>query len=101
MSADQPEVEEVKKRLLYVQAIETARCLEENVLTHPADGDLGAVLGWGYPGWTGGTLSLIETVGVPEFVAECDRMAQQYGHRFAPTQGLRAMANAGKGFDWS
>lgn len=101
VSADQPAVEEVKKRLLYVQAIETARCLEENVLTHPADGDLGAVLGWGYPGWTGGTLSLIETVGVPEFVAECDRMAQQYGHRFAPTQGLRAMANAGKGFDWS
>ncbi len=53
----QPVVEEVKRRLLYIQALETARCLEEGVLTDPADGDLGSVLGWGFPTWTGGTLS--------------------------------------------
>jgi len=99
-AAEQPDVEEVKKRILYIQALETVRCLEENVLTHPADGDLGAVLGWGFPTWTGGTLSLIETVGVADFVADCDRMAQRYGARFAPTDGLRAMAAAGRGFDY-
>jgi 3-hydroxyacyl-CoA dehydrogenase/enoyl-CoA hydratase/3-hydroxybutyryl-CoA epimerase len=99
-AAEQPDVEEVKKRILYIQALETARCLEENVLTHPADGDLGAVLGWGFPTWTGGTLSLIETVGVADFVADCDRLAQRYGSRFAPTAGLRAMAAAGRSFDY-
>lgn len=99
-AAEQPDVDEVKKRILYIQALETVRCLEENVLTHPADGDLGAVLGWGFPTWTGGTLSLIETVGVADFVADCDRLAQRYGARFAPTAGLRAMAAAGRGFDY-
>jgi 3-hydroxyacyl-CoA dehydrogenase/enoyl-CoA hydratase/3-hydroxybutyryl-CoA epimerase len=100
-ATEQPNADEVKTRLLYIQALETARCLEENVLTHPADGDLGAVLGWGFPTWTGGTLSLIETVGLPRFVAECDRLAQRYGKRFAPTPKLRDMAKTGKGFDWS
>jgi len=97
----QPQVDEVKKRILYVQAVETARCLEENVLTHPADGDLGAVLGWGFPTWTGGTLSLIETVGIPRFVAECDRLAECYGNRFSPPPRLREMAASGQSFDWT
>jgi 3-hydroxyacyl-CoA dehydrogenase/enoyl-CoA hydratase/3-hydroxybutyryl-CoA epimerase len=96
----QPDVADVKTRILYIQAIETARCLEEGVLTHPADGDLGSVLGWGFPAWTGGTLSLIETVGIAEFVAQCDRLAQQHGTRFAPTPKLREMAVAGRGFDY-
>lgn len=96
----QPDVAEVKQRLLYAQALETARCLEEGVLTHPADGDLGSVLGWGFPAWTGGTLSLIETVGVARFVQECDGLAQRFGDRFAPTRGLREMAAAGRGFAW-
>jgi 3-hydroxyacyl-CoA dehydrogenase/enoyl-CoA hydratase/3-hydroxybutyryl-CoA epimerase len=101
VAAQQPPVGDVKNRLLYVQALETARCLEESVLTHPADGDLGSLFGWSYPSWTGGTLSLIETVGVAAFVAECDRLAQCYGERFAPTAQLREMAGAGRGFDWS
>ena len=66
-----------------------------------ADGDLGAVLGWGFPTWTGGTVSLIETVGLASFVEECDRMAEAYGDRFLPPEGLRAKAQAGEGFDWS
>ncbi len=55
-AAQQLSAETVRKRLLYIQALEAARCLEEGVLTHPADGDLGSVLGWSFPTWTGGTL---------------------------------------------
>ena len=90
----------MKKRILYIQALETARCLEDGVLTHPADADLGAVYGWGFPTWAGGTLSLIETVGVEQFVAECDSLAQRCGARFAPTQQLREMAASGRGFSY-
>jgi len=98
LADQQPTATDVRKRLLYIQALETARCLEEGVLTHAADGDIGAVLGWGFPTWTGGTLSLIDTVGAEVFVAECDSLAQAYGNRFAPTAQLRAMASDGSGF---
>ena len=91
-AAIQPDVEEVKKRLLYAQAVETVRCLDEGVVTEPADADIGSILGWGYPAWTGGTLSFIETVGLKAFVAECDRLAATYGPRFKVPDSLRARA---------
>ena len=96
VSAEQPTAQEVKTRLLYVQAIDAARCLEEGVLTHPADADVGSVFGWGFPPYTGGTLSFIETVGVKAFVDEANRLAKQYGPRFAVPEGLRAMAEQGE-----
>ncbi len=92
----QPSPDEVKARLLYVQAIDTARCLEEGVLTHPADADIGSIFGWGFPAHLGGTLSFIETVGLTEFVAEADRLAERHGPRFAVPKGLRAMAENGE-----
>ena len=97
-AAEQPPVDELKKRFLYIQALETARCYEENVLTAPEDADVGAILGWGFAPWSGGPLSLIDTVGLKAFVAECDRMAQAYGPRFAPNALLRQMAEKGETF---
>ncbi|MGE0666441.1 MAG: 3-hydroxyacyl-CoA dehydrogenase NAD-binding domain-containing protein [Sphingomonadales bacterium] len=97
-AAEQPDVTEVKKRFLYRQAVEAARCLEENVLTDPADGDIGAIFGWGFAPFTGGPFSLIDAVGVDAFVRECDRLAQQYGARFAPPKLLRDMAANGESF---
>ncbi|MDR3418789.1 MAG: 3-hydroxyacyl-CoA dehydrogenase NAD-binding domain-containing protein [Nevskia sp.] len=97
-AATQPAPEEIRKRILYIQAIETVRCLEEDVLTHPADADLGAILGWGFPAWTGGPLSLIETVGLQSFVADCERFAKAYGSRYAPTEDLRRRAHSGTGY---
>jgi 3-hydroxyacyl-CoA dehydrogenase/enoyl-CoA hydratase/3-hydroxybutyryl-CoA epimerase len=91
-------VAEVRKRLLFIQALETARCLEEGVLAQAKEGDVGSVLGWGFPTWTGGTLSLIETTGLAAFVAECDRMAASYGPRFAVSQWLRERAANGASF---
>ncbi|MEJ8567033.1 3-hydroxyacyl-CoA dehydrogenase NAD-binding domain-containing protein [Elongatibacter sediminis] len=89
---EQPGVDEVKTRLLYRQALESARCLEESVLTDPADGDIGSIFGIGFPPWTGGALSFIDTVGIDHFVAECDRLAEAYGERFRVSDALRARA---------
>jgi 3-hydroxyacyl-CoA dehydrogenase/enoyl-CoA hydratase/3-hydroxybutyryl-CoA epimerase len=98
LAETQPAPEEVRKRLLYVQALDTVRCLDEGVVTEPADADIGAILGWGFPAWTGGPLSLIETVGLESFIADCDRMAGEYGARFTVPESLRAKAKAGEGF---
>lgn len=88
----QPDASEVASRLLTIEALESARCLAENVLTSAADGDLGALLGLGFPAWTGGTLSYIDTVGIADFVARCDQLADQHGERFRPCDWLRARA---------
>jgi 3-hydroxyacyl-CoA dehydrogenase / enoyl-CoA hydratase / 3-hydroxybutyryl-CoA epimerase len=97
-AAVQPDSGEVRKRLLYAQAIETARCLEENVVTHPADADIGSVFGWGFPPYTGGTLSYIETQGLKTFVAEADLLAEKHGNRFKVPESLRSMAANGETF---
>jgi 3-hydroxyacyl-CoA dehydrogenase/enoyl-CoA hydratase/3-hydroxybutyryl-CoA epimerase len=97
-AVQQPPPEEIRERLLYVQALETVRCLDEGVITHPADADVGSVFGWGFPPYTGGTLSFIETVGLPTFVAEADRLAETYGARFAVPGSLRKMAAEGRTF---
>jgi 3-hydroxyacyl-CoA dehydrogenase/enoyl-CoA hydratase/3-hydroxybutyryl-CoA epimerase len=94
----QPTAEEVEKRLMYIQALETARCMEEGVVTTASEADLGSILGWGFPAYTGGTLSFIDTVGIREFVAECDRLAKRYGKRFKPSKWLRERAERSEPF---
>lgn len=94
----QPSVEVVKQRLLFVQALETFRCYDEGVLTDPADADIGSILGWGFPAYTGGTLSFIDTVGIRPFVEQCDRLAELYGERFEVPPALRERAAAGRSF---
>ncbi|MBL9095428.1 MAG: enoyl-CoA hydratase/isomerase family protein [Alphaproteobacteria bacterium] len=91
-------VDELKKRFLYRQAIEAARCFEENVVTDPREADVGAILGWGFAPYTGGPLSVIDTVGTATFVKECDALAQKYGKRFLPGKLLRDMAEKGDTF---
>lgn len=98
LAADQPSAEEVRKRILYSQAIETVRCMDEGVVTHPADADIGSIFGWGFPPYTGGTISFIETEGLKNFVAEADRLAETYGERFDVPDSLRAMAEGGTTF---
>jgi len=94
----QPELDEIVKRMMYVQSIETARCLEENVVMSPEDADVGSILGWGFAPFHGGVCSMIDSVGIEDFVAECDRLAQAHGERFTPPQTLRDMAAEGRGF---
>jgi 3-hydroxyacyl-CoA dehydrogenase/enoyl-CoA hydratase/3-hydroxybutyryl-CoA epimerase len=97
-SAAQPELVDVTRRLLCMQALESARCVEEGVVPEPADADLGAVLALGFPSWTGGTLSFVDTVGPASFVAECDRLADRHGERFRPSRWLRERAHGRSAF---
>lgn len=90
--------DEYKKRLLYIQALETARCFEEGVITSPRDADVGSILAWGFAPYTGGTVSLMDLMGIANFVAECDILAQKYGERFTPPALLREMAAKGETF---
>ena len=90
--------EEMRSRFLHRQAIEAVRCLEEGVLDDPRHADVGAILGWGFPRWTGGPLSYIEQIGVRRFVEECDMLASRFGDRFTPPQMLREMADGGLSF---
>jgi len=62
----------IAKRIMHRQALEAFRCLEEGVLLSSIDGDLGSVLGWGFPIYTGGCLSYIDFVGAEQFVADCE-----------------------------
>jgi 3-hydroxyacyl-CoA dehydrogenase / enoyl-CoA hydratase / 3-hydroxybutyryl-CoA epimerase len=94
-AATQPSLDEIKTRYLAIQALEAARCLEENVVTDPADADVGAILGWGFAPWTGGPLSYIDMLGAGPFVELCDRLAQQHGERFLPNRMLRDLARRG------
>jgi 3-hydroxyacyl-CoA dehydrogenase/enoyl-CoA hydratase/3-hydroxybutyryl-CoA epimerase len=72
--------------------------MDEGVVTHPADADIGSIFGWGFPAYTGGTISFIETEGLKHFVEEADRLANSYGPRFAVPDSLRAMAKKGETF---
>ena len=95
-NVDYLDKETVGKRILHRQAIEAFKCLEEGVLNSVVDGDLGSVLGWGFPIFTGGALSYIDFVGMQQFVAECDDFTSRFGARFTVPDGLRALSEAGK-----
>jgi 3-hydroxyacyl-CoA dehydrogenase/enoyl-CoA hydratase/3-hydroxybutyryl-CoA epimerase len=88
LAAQQPSQDDVRKRLMYIQSLEAARCLEQDIVGEK-DADVGSILGWGFPAALGGVVSQIDTIGIKRFVAECDRMAQLYGSRFLPPKILR------------
>jgi len=85
-------IDELKTRLLYRQAVEVARCWEEGVIDDPREGDLGAILGWGFAPWTGGPITFMDQTGLKAFVAKADELAAKYGDRFKVPQLLRDMA---------
>jgi 3-hydroxyacyl-CoA dehydrogenase/enoyl-CoA hydratase/3-hydroxybutyryl-CoA epimerase len=91
------DIGEMKDRFLYRQAIETARCLEEGVLTTAHDANIGSIFGIGFPAWTGGALQFINYVGTAKFVARADELAKKFGERFAPPGLLRDPPAGGLG----
>jgi 3-hydroxyacyl-CoA dehydrogenase/enoyl-CoA hydratase/3-hydroxybutyryl-CoA epimerase len=83
------DLQELKDRILYRQAIETARCMEEGVLTSAHDANIGSIFGIGFPAWTGGAMQFIESVGREKFVKRAEELAKKFGDRFAPPKILR------------
>ena len=95
---EQPSQQDLVDRLLYVQANETAKCFEENVVRTVADANIGSIFGWGFAPNQGGTLQFINSVGVDKFVARSRELESKYGERFAPAQILVEMAQKGEEF---
>jgi 3-hydroxyacyl-CoA dehydrogenase/enoyl-CoA hydratase/3-hydroxybutyryl-CoA epimerase len=96
--ADQPDVTEVQHRLLFAQVLEAVRALEEGVLEDIREGDVGAILGWGFAPWSGGPFSWLDMLGTPYAAERCDQLTETYGDRFAPPDLLREMAGKGHSF---
>jgi 3-hydroxyacyl-CoA dehydrogenase / enoyl-CoA hydratase / 3-hydroxybutyryl-CoA epimerase len=89
------------ERMLFVEAIESVKCLDEGVLTSVADANIGSILGIGFPGWTGGVLQYINQYpgGLAGFIARAEQLAERYGDRFAPPQLLLAKHAKGERFE--
>ncbi|MFD7627441.1 3-hydroxyacyl-CoA dehydrogenase NAD-binding domain-containing protein [Streptomyces sp. NPDC059851] len=90
--------EDMKERMLFSEALDTVRCLDEGVLTSIADANIGSIMGIGFPAWTGGVIQYINGYegGLPGFVARARELAAQYGERFTPPASLVAKAERGE-----
>jgi 3-hydroxyacyl-CoA dehydrogenase/enoyl-CoA hydratase/3-hydroxybutyryl-CoA epimerase len=98
LDPDTIDIGELKSRLLGIQALETARCFEEDVLTDVREADVGSILGFGFAPFTGGTLSYIDMIGTRHFVALCERLTEKFGERFKPCTLLLEMAGKDETF---
>ncbi len=104
-SNDEPaDIEDLKDRYLFIEAIETAKCFEEGVIESSAAANIGSIMGIGYPALTGGTVQFMQGYdgpagqGLAGFVARARELAENYGERFAPTDRLVEMAEKGESF---
>ncbi len=95
---EQPELTEVQHRLLFAQVLEAVRALEDGVLTDIREGDVGAILGWGFAPWSGGPFSWLDILGAERAVEICDQLTETYGARFTTPALLREMASKGETF---
>jgi len=90
--------EEIADRLLLAFCLESTLCLEENVLRNPRDGDVGGVMGIGFPANLGGPFHYMDARGIRNVVDSLGRLEERFGARFAIPQSLKDMASAGKKF---
>ena len=102
--------QDVKDRLLFVEALETAKCFEEGVITSAAAANIGSIMGIGFPPNTGGAAQFMTgyeapshsgaagEIGLAAFVKRADELAEAYGDRFRPTAYLRQMVEKGESF---
>ena len=94
----QPNVQDVKDRIMYTQAIEAARTMAEGIVHDPREADLGSIFGWGFAPFTGGAISFIDTIGAKKFTERADELLEAYGPQFEVPKLLREMAKSGETF---
>ncbi len=99
VAAAQPEQRELIDRLMFAQANEAARCVEEGVLRSTADGNIGSIFGWGFAPFQGGALQFINAMGAATFVARARELQARYGERFAPAAVVIKQAMEGGRFE--
>jgi 3-hydroxyacyl-CoA dehydrogenase/enoyl-CoA hydratase/3-hydroxybutyryl-CoA epimerase len=89
---------DLEERMLFIEAIESVKCLDEGVIETVSDANIGSIFGIGFPGWTGGVLQYINGYdgGVPGFVARARELAAAYGARFEPPESLLEKAERGE-----
>ncbi|TRW99170.1 3-hydroxyacyl-CoA dehydrogenase [Paracoccus sp. M683] len=97
-AGEQPDVTEVQHRLMFAQSLEAVRALEEGVLEDIREGDVGAILGWGFAPWSGGPFSWLDMLGAARAVEICDKLTAKQGARFTAPKLLREMADKGQSF---
>ncbi len=95
---DQPDLIRVQHRLMFAQVLEAVRALEEGVLEDIREGDVGAILGWGFAPWSGGPFSWLDIIGTPYAAERCDQLEAAHGARFACPALLREMADKSQSF---
>ena len=95
---DQPDLHVVQHRLLMAQVLEAVRAFEEGVLTDIREGDVGAILGWGFAPWSGGPFSWLDIIGAPRAVEICESLEAAHGARFKAPALLRDIAAKGDSF---
>ena len=98
LAEEQPTLIEVQERLMFAQVLEAVRALEEGVLMDIREGDVGAILAWGFAPWSGGPLSWLDMIGTPYAAERTAELADQYGPRFATPALLEEMARKGQSF---
>ena len=94
----QPALTDVQHRLLFAQVLEAVRALEEGVLTDIREGDVGAILGWGFAPWSGGPFSWLDMLGAAHALEICRGLSAQFGPRFHAPALLRDLAAKGETF---
>ncbi len=95
---DDLEMADIKDRLMFAQVLEAVRALEEGVLMDIREGDVGAILGWGFAPWSGGPLSWLDILGAEYAAERCDQLEAKFGERFKCPALLREMAENGESF---
>jgi 3-hydroxyacyl-CoA dehydrogenase/enoyl-CoA hydratase/3-hydroxybutyryl-CoA epimerase len=98
LADEQPAIQEVQDRLMFSQVLEAVRALEEGVLEDIREGDVGAILGWGFAPATGGPFSYLDIIGTPYAAERCDQLQAKFGDRFECPALLREMAAKNQSF---
>ena len=94
----QPKFEEIKNRLMLSQVLEAVKAFEEGVLEDIREGDVGAILGWGFAPWSGGPFGWVDMLGVQNVVNMCNTLSESEGQRFVAPQILLDMAKNNETF---
>ncbi len=94
---------DLEERMMFIESIESVKCLDEGVIETVADANIGSIMGIGFPGWTGGVFQFINGYEHPEhgngpaaFVARARELAVRYGERFEPPTSLVEKAERGE-----